>query len=293
MIADLAAFYGRLGLYVQPSVSEPFGLATLDALRHGRPTVGTAAGHLPVLLGEGRFGVGDRRFDYVVVASDVVGTRKIFAASPSLAASAPETAAKVEASTAGQRYCVWRLWLDRGFERELPGFVITERELLLDSITFVHQTERESAEWVAEREGAGQGGAVIELHCYAIPDELPDEHDALELELRKHMRSELHTFLPELAEAEIVHDHLYVRRDFPALHVGRHATRPRWKTECAGLFLAGDWVVLPIPAMLMEAAYSAGLLAANEICKSESLQAEPVWTVPRRGFMAGWRRRSS
>jgi hypothetical protein len=43
--------------------------------------------------------------------------------------------------------------------------------------------------------------------------------------------------------------------------------------------------------MLMEAAYSAGLLAANAISRAESVREDPVWTVPPRGFMAGLPRR--
>jgi len=54
---DLDPFYRSLDLYVQPSRQESFGLAVLDALRYRLPVVAAAAGHLPELLGEGRFGV--------------------------------------------------------------------------------------------------------------------------------------------------------------------------------------------------------------------------------------------
>ncbi len=234
-----------------------------------------------------QFVVDGEEFDYLVIASDVVGTRAIFERSPELAAAAPDAAAKVATLTPGQRYSVLRLWLDRDVGRELPGFVITERERMLDAVTFVHQVERESASWVAERRASGLGAGVVELHCYAVPDELPDD----EAQLRALFLAELHQFFPELADAEILHECMYVRRDFPGFHVGKHATRPGWETDCARLFLAGDWVVLPFPAMLMEAAFSAGLLAANRIFRAESLREEPVWTVPPRGFLVGVPRR--
>ncbi|KIG12007.1 Phytoene desaturase [Enhygromyxa salina] len=240
---------------------------------------------------EGGFEVDGERFDYVVIASDVVGTRALFERSPSLAAAAPKTAAKVATLEPGQPYSVFRLWLDRGVNRELPGFVITERVRLLDSITLMHQIQDESANWVAQREAAGERGAVVELHCYAIPEDLYPSGAVDEAQLRELFLAELHHFLPELADAVVIHEHLYVRRDFPAFHVGKHATRPGWETDLDNLFLAGDWVVLPFPAMLMEAAYSAGLLAANRICRAESLREEQVWTVPQRGFMAGWPKR--
>jgi carotenoid phi-ring synthase / carotenoid chi-ring synthase len=232
--------------------------------------------------GEG-FEVDGEEYDYVVVASDVVGTRALFEASPALAEAAPETAAKVATLTPGQRYSVLRLWLDRGIARELPGFVITDRQRMLDAVTFVHQVERESSAWVAERKADGLDASVVELHCYAVPEQLPED----QAELRALFLAELHEFFPELADAQIIHEHMYVRRDFPGFHVGKHATRPSVATDCPRVFLAGDWVVLPFPAMLMEAAYSAGLLAANGICRAESLREEPVFTVPPRGFLAG------
>jgi len=232
-----------------------------------------------------RFEIDGEDFDYLVVASDVVGTRAIFADSPSLAAAAPDTAAKVATLRPGQRYSVLRLWLDRDIERELPGFVITEREQLLDAVSFVHAIERESEQWAAERTAAKLGASVIELHCYAIPEDFPDDEPAV----RAALIAELHRFFPELVDAEIIHECMYVRRDFPAFHVGNHATRPSGDTDLARLFLAGDWVSLPFPAMLMEAAYSSGLLAANGICRAEALREEPVWTVPLRGLMTGRR----
>lgn len=230
---------------------------------------------------EQRFEIDGERFDYLVIASDVVGTRAIFERSPTLAAAAPITAAKVAMLTPGQRYTVLRLWLDRDVDRDLPGFVITERERLLDSISFVHEIERESADWVAERTAAGLDGSVIEMHCYAVPDHLPED-DAT---LRAALLADLHGFFPELAHAQTIHEYMYVRRDFAGFHVGTHATRPTGETDLEQLFLAGDWVALPFPAMLMEAAYSAGLLAANAISRAESVREEPVWTVPLRGLL--------
>jgi len=56
-VTDLDGFYGSLTVYVQPSISESFGLATLDAFRFRRPVVATMAGHLPVILDRGRFGI--------------------------------------------------------------------------------------------------------------------------------------------------------------------------------------------------------------------------------------------
>jgi isorenieratene synthase len=236
---------------------------------------------------DGRYQILGETFDYLIVATDVVGTRELFERSPSLAAAVPATAANVATSAPGQRYAVLRVWLDHGFVRDLPGFIITERVQLLDSVTFVHYTERESKAWVAEREAAGEAGSVIELHCYSVPESLPPD----EAPLREQLIAEMRQFFVELADARVVHSYFYVRRDFPGFHVGMAATRPSWDTERDNLFLAGDWVLLPLPAMLMEAAYTSGLLACNAICRREGVREYPVWTVPRRGLMAGWPKR--
>lgn len=246
-----------------------------------------------------RFTIADESFDYLVVASDVVGTRAIFESSPELRAAAPETAAKVATIVPGQRYVVLRLWLDRDTPRELPVFLVTDRIRLLDAVCLVHRSERESSEWAAAPTPSGERGGVFELHCYAVPDELPgeitiagsDTRHPGQVELRAQLLADFHHFFPELADATIVHETMYVRRDFPAFHVGMRATRPSGETDLTELRLAGDWVALPLPAMLMEAAYTAGLLASNALCSAEGLREDQVWSVPPRGFMAGWRRR--
>src|SRR5690606_14733875 len=161
-----------------------------------------------------QFSVDGAHFDYLGSASDVVGTRAIFERSPELAAAAPTTAARVATLRPGQRYAVLRLWLDRDVTRELTGFVITDRERILDAVAFLHLAERESERWVAERRAAGLGGAVLELHCYAVPEHLPEAGEA-ESALREQFLADLHQFFPELAAAELLDEHIYVRRDFP------------------------------------------------------------------------------
>jgi isorenieratene synthase len=43
---------------------------------------------------------------------------------------------------------------------------------------------------------------------------------------------------------------------------------------------------LPLPAMLMEAAVTSGLAAANAILRQEGVREEPVYSVPLRGLLA-------
>jgi isorenieratene synthase len=100
------------------------------------------------------------------------------------------------------------------------------------------------------------------------------------------MKGELFDYLPELRRAGIVGEHLQVNRNFTAFHTGMRAQRPCVETEDPRLVLAGDWTALPVPAMLMEAAVTSGLAAANAILRQEGVREEPVYSVPLRGLLA-------
>ncbi len=137
--------------------------------------------------------------------------------------------------------------------------------------------EKSSAQWAEET-----GGSIVELHCYAVPDDMPGEG-----EVRDRFLDELYLYHPEMRQAGILYEHMQLRDDFTAFHTGLHADRPTTETGVEGLYVAGDWVRTPVPAMLMEAACTSALLAANGILDREGLQREPVYTVPLRGLLAG------
>jgi isorenieratene synthase len=211
--------------------------------------------------------VQDDAFDYAILAADVA------AAGPLLeAAGAP---VDIEALRPGQRYASLRLWVDRDAHHHTPPFVITDRVRVLDAVAFYHRIEREARDYVRRK-----GGAVIELHCYAVPDDMG------EAELRRELERELLVFFPELEGMRVRHESGYVQRNFTAFHVGRAAGRPGTRAGVSRLFLAGDWVRLPFPAMLMEAAFTSGLMAANAVFEAEGLRQEPIDTVPPRGLFA-------
>jgi carotenoid phi-ring synthase / carotenoid chi-ring synthase len=214
-------------------------------------------------------------FDYLVLAPDVVGARAISGCSPDLHRLAPLAMAMVGALEPSQRHAVLRLWIDRPSGSDLPGFVITAKEELLDSVTFYHRVEETSATWAART-----GGSVLELHCYAVPDSVPEP------QIAETLKEELWVHFPDLRGCRILGENLQVNRNFTAFHTGMRARRPAVETEYSRLMLAGDWVALTVPAMLMEAAVTSGLEAANAILRHEGVREEPVYSVPRRGLLA-------
>jgi isorenieratene synthase len=222
-------------------------------------------------------------FEEVILAADVKGTRALVEASASMRAESPDFVERLRSLRPSQRRAALRVWLDRDVRSGIPVFLRTDRRVLLDAVSVIHRAETESAQWVAQH-----GGGVFELHSYAIPDELTDP-----AEIRRQLWEEFVFFFPEIEGATVRHEHSSIRDDFSAFHVGLWANRPPVETPLRGLSLAGDWVKLPVPAMLMEASCTAGLLAANRVLEACGLRAEPVETVPSRGLLWGLPERPS
>ncbi len=218
--------------------------------------------------------VNGRSFDHVVLATDVGSAGAILRASEGVRRRAPDLVERFDHVRAGQRYAVLRVWVDRPSPRDLPVFVSTERRGAIDAAAFIDRIDSEAARWSTEHDGS-----VVELHCYSVPDDMRDD------QVRDSLVDGLRHFFPGYADATIAHEHLQLRRDFTAFHVGMGAHRPGVETGLPGLVLAGDWVKLPCPAMLMEAAHTSGRLAANAIARAEGLQETPVYTVPLQGLL--------
>lgn len=221
------------------------------------------------------FMVGSEAFDYLILASDVTGTKSICRNSPWIESESAETWSQLTSLQASSGYAVYRIWLDRRTGDNFPVFIITEKCAVLDSVTFYHQFDNGAADWARRC-----GGGVYELHCYALPEGIADA------DVKTAFLAELHGYFPELREAAVIHEHLQVRRDFTAFYTNLHKSRPGYRTAIANLYLAGDWVKTGTPAMLMEGAYTSGLLCANAILMKHDLREEPVRSVPTRGLFA-------
>jgi isorenieratene synthase len=135
--------------------------------------------------------------------------------------------------------------------------------------------EKTSEEWVKKN-----GGGIFELHSYAVPDDFPQE------EIRNQFLKEFEEYFPEIKGYKVKYEYLQVKDDFTAFHTNLYKTRPTVKTKVENLFLAGDWVKLENPAMLMEAATTSALYAVNLIFSKEGLKEESLHSVPLKGLLA-------
>ena len=222
----------------------------------------------------GGFVVDGSDYDWVIIACDVPGTKALVGASPWIRDGFPDVHRQIERLRSARGYAVWRIWVDRDLPGALPSFVNFDRREVLDSVTRYHRVTDEARAW-AER----HQGAVLELHSYALPEGMTDEE-----RIRRAFLDDLATFFPELGEPNIAAEALQVRADFPAFGPGQHADRPTPRLPIEGLLLAGDWVKLPYPMTHMEAAFSSGLLCANEILGQTNLRQVDIHTVAPQGL---------
>jgi isorenieratene synthase len=223
-----------------------------------------------------QFIIENKKYDYLILASDIKGTQKIVANSTFFNEAYPSFSAQIKAQKISQKYAVLRIWINRDIDPELPFFIFTDALEILDSVTTYHRMEKSSQEWVAKN-----GGGIFELHSYALPEKFNDPK-----QIRSQFLLEFDSYFPGLKGYQIKYDYLQVRDDFTAFHTNLYANRPTFKSEIPNCYLAGDWVKIPCPAMLMEAAATSALYSANEILMKENLSQEPIFSVPLRGIFA-------
>ncbi len=222
-----------------------------------------------------KFLVNNEEFDYLIIASDIKGTKKIVSNSEFIKSNHPEFYNQISRQKQSQRYAVLRIWIDKDIRKDVPFFIFTDALKILDSVTVYHRMEKTSSEWVAKN-----GGGIFELHSYALPD------DFAETDVRDQFLKEFEEYFPEIKNFQIRYEYLQIKDDFTAFHTNLSENRPRFKTQVENLYLAGDWVKLDCPAMLMEAATTSALYCTNNILSSEGLKQEPIFSVPLKGIFA-------
>lgn len=222
---------------------------------------------------EDGFIVNGKIYDYCVMATESNATKEILKQSNSISSAiSPESYPSLEPSG---HYAVLRLWMDKRIGDELPYFIFVDRLKILDSITFYHSMEKSSDNWSRETDGG-----VYELHAYIVPK----KYNFTKEEVEKQLIEEFYHYFPSLKSAKILDSYYQYRSDFTSFHMGMYRDRPTVQSNTHGLYFAGDWVKLNHPSMLMEAAWTSGAQAANNILTEERLQEYPLYTVPKKGI---------
>ncbi|MFD6858029.1 FAD-dependent oxidoreductase [Rhodococcus sp. NPDC060090] len=215
--------------------------------------------------------------DAVVLALDTAGLRTLVEASPDLGDEQWRT--QIARLRTAPPFLVHRLWLDRPVAAHRAPFLGTGGLAPLDNISVPDRYEHEAATWARRNDGA-----VVELHAYALPEDIPSHDTHLRpAELTAQLVQRLHEVYPETATARIVAEHTQRRSDCPLFGVGDFAHRPPVHTPHPRLMLAGDLVRIDLPVALMERAATTGLHAANCLLATWELVGHDLYTVPTRG----------
>lgn len=210
--------------------------------------------------------------DAVVLATTVGGLRAITAASEGGLPS--ELCAQARGLQTTRPFAVWRLWLDGPTRADRFPFAGTAGTRLLHNISLLHMYQDEARDFAVRT-----GGSVVELHAYAVP------RGTDEAAMRRGMWEPAVELYPELGKMKVIDERFLVREDCPAFPPGAHASRPTVQTADPAVTLAGDYVRLPFPAALMEAAVSSGFLAANTLLAAHEVTGETLWSVSPRGLL--------
>ena len=212
--------------------------------------------------------------DAVVLATSVEPLKRLISGAPELRDEGWRE--RIDSLELTSPFAVWRMWLDKP---SLPGrhpFVGTTGMGMIDNISLYHLFEGESRRWAART-----GGAVVELHGYGLPRGVD------EASVRRELLDGLHHLYPELRGARVLAERFLMRQDCPAFMPGSFQVRPTVDTPFPQVVLAGDFVRLPIPTALMERAATSGFMAANHLLAGWEVQGQELWSVPRRGLLAG------
>jgi len=212
----------------------------------------------------------------LVLATDLAATRRLIAAAADLGD--PAWRARIADTRNAPRFAVWRLWLDRPVATERPAFLGTSGFGLLDNITVLERFERGARNWTATRSGSG---SVVEVHAYAVPDDLSDA------QLQTGLRDQLSQVYPETAAAQVIASEWEINTDCPLIGTGPWLSRPEVTTGDPRVLLAGDGIRCDLPVALMERAATTGFLAANSLLHGWGLAGHDVWSVPMSGRIPG------
>ncbi|MBM4251972.1 MAG: FAD-dependent oxidoreductase [Deltaproteobacteria bacterium] len=216
---------------------------------------------------------GSETYDYVVLAADVPGTKKVLAGSKTnddLSAKAlANLKQKVSKMSVAPKYHILRGWFDKpARERPFSHAVIeTPQFRPITLIANYGMLEEESMSWAKSA-----NGSIFEFHLYNTPNFSGLGADAI----WEQIKPEALKSLPELTEAKPLDFTLGGFENFSSFGVGEGVGRPTpLSARDAGIGnmgLAGDWVALPYPNALMERAVSTGREAANRILLDDNVR---------------------
>lgn len=209
--------------------------------------------------------------EQVVLAVDAPAARRLLMASPETAEITPTLYFPTGIPTA-----IIRVWYSRQAKGSSEAGIFTG-DFVMDNFFWLDRWLPEFQAWQRET-----GGSAAEMHIYG-PPELLARPDAL---LLAQVIQDMNRAFPELREHRV---HATLQRNEAAhtlFNVGK--AHLGVTTPWPGVYVCGDWVQHPAPAMYLERAVTTAVLATNEVLNGRCLQPFPLLPHPPAEPFARW-----
>ena len=215
----------------------------------------------------------NKKYDYVVLATDVGATQKILtgsiAADSASVVSLDKLRTLVEPLKIAPPYKVLRVWFDKKPNDDVPDCLETPQHRPINLLARFELLEEESRRWSEKT-----GGSVLEFHLYTTPELVGLSDD----EVWPAIRNTVLEIMPEMADANVIASSVGSYHNFTSFECGQGAIRPA-ATEPQSLGIdnlsfAGDWLKTDYPSALMERSVCTGREAANSICFADGIREE-------------------
>ncbi|HZY46073.1 MAG TPA: FAD-dependent oxidoreductase [Anaerolineae bacterium] len=192
----------------------------------------------------------------IILAVDAPNAKQILCQSPITRVAATRFEFPIGIATA-----ILRVWFDRS-PRNGPEAGIFSGDFTLDNFFWLDRFQTKFMNW-----RAATGGSAIESHVYGPPEVLkqPDSN------LISTLLNDIHRAWPELNGHSI---HYTLQRNKPAhtlFKIGTTESRLGTETLWPDLFVCGDWIRHPTPALFLERACITGIDAANAVLESNQI----------------------
>ena len=220
---------------------------------------------------------GEEAADAVVLALDTSALQRVIADSALGDAAWRDRIARLRTAPP---FAVGRRWLGRRLP-DVPAFLGTSGYGPLDNVSRLDAFEWGATQWAEQH-----GGAVVEVHGYALAELSRSTAGEVSSGVRTRLWAEAERVQPELSDAPVLAEEWLVEADCPLVDTSPWTDRPTVATPDPRVVLAGDLVRCDLPVALMERAATTGWQAANQLLTGWGRRGHTLWSPPTRGLLA-------